>query len=90
MKVIYWNSEKNHLLKQKRQISFEDIYVAITEDRILADEKHPNSEKYDHQRLLIVEINQYAYIVPYVEDEKGIFLKTIYPSRIYTKKYLNL
>ncbi len=50
--------------------------------------EHPNKKKYQNQRIFIVEINDYAYLVPFVEDERIIFLKTIIPSRKMTKKYL--
>ena len=40
------------------------------------------------QKMAIVEIDGYACLVPYVDDEEGVFLKTIIPSRKATKKYL--
>jgi uncharacterized DUF497 family protein len=87
--MIVWDEDKNNWLKKERKISFEDIELAILEGRVIDILEHPNKEKYPNQKLLIVEIENYAYVVPYVEDEKGnIFLKTIFPSRKYTKKYL--
>ncbi len=87
--MIVWNEEKNLKLKAERGISFEDVELAIIEDRILDILEHPNKDEYPNQKLLIVEIDNYAYIVPYVEERNGnIFLKTIFPSRKYTKKYL--
>ncbi|RUM58548.1 MAG: hypothetical protein DSY60_01555 [Persephonella sp.] len=87
--MIIWDREKNEWLKKERNISFEDIELAILEDRVIDILEHPNREKYLNQKLLIVEIENYAYVAPYVEDEEGnIFLKTIFPSRKYTKKYL--
>jgi hypothetical protein len=50
--------------------------------------EHPNQEKYKGQRIFIVNINNYACLVPFVESEREIFLKTIIPSRKATKKYL--
>lgn len=85
MKLIEWNDLKNQLLRNERSVCFEDILQAIHENRVLADEAH---KKKPNQRMYIVEINNYAYLVPYVEDENKIFLKTIFPSRKATKKYL--
>jgi hypothetical protein len=55
---------------------------------ILDDYIHPNQDKYPNQRLLVVQIQEYAYLVPYVETETELFLKTIIPSRKATKRYL--
>ena len=87
MKRNNWNSEKNELLKQKRGIGFEDIVVAILENRILDIVRHPH-EKRSSQKYLIVEINEYAYVVPFIETEEERFFKTLFPSRKYTKIYL--
>ena len=87
MKPIKWNEEKNQLLKLQRGISFDDILEKIEKKEILGRKKHPNSEKYPNQYILLFEIKQYIYYVPYVEDDEMIFLKTIIPSRKYTKKY---
>ena len=50
--------------------------------------EHPNQEKYQGQKIFVVQIDEYAYLVPFVEDEREIFLKTIIPSRKATRKYL--
>lgn len=88
MKYIDWNEIKNTYLKADRGIGFEDIQAAIEEGKILADLEHPLKSRYPNQKVLIVEFGDYVYIVPYVEDDTKIFLKTIYPSRKMTKKYL--
>jgi len=62
--------------------------MAIDEGRVLDEFENPNKKRYPNQRILVVEIESYAYYVPYVEDEDKIFLKTIFPSRKATKKYL--
>ncbi len=64
--------------------------MSITQGNILDDSIHPNQEKYPNQRLLIVKIKNYAYLVPYVETNTEIFLKTIIPSRKATKQYLSI
>lgn len=87
---IRFNEEKNLLLQATRGISFEMVIEAITKNKILDDLKHKNSKKYPNQKILVIKINNYVYAIPYVLNEKKgeIFLKTVYPSRILTKKYL--
>ena len=88
MKYFDWDEEKNQKLKEERGISFADIQIAFEEDRVLDVIDHPNKKKYANQQMLIVEIEDYVYLVPFVEDEDKYFLKTIFPSRKMTKKYL--
>ena len=88
MNKIGWSPEKNLKLKAERNISFEDVLSAFAQDKVLDDIDHPNQEKYTHQSVFIVEINNYAYVVPYIENDGEVFLKTIIPSRKMTKKYL--
>ena len=88
MKYFDWNQEKNEVLKQERGVSFEEVQTAIEEGRLLENVVHHNRAKYPNQRMFVVMIGAYAYIVPYVEDESRIFLKTIIPSRKATKKHL--
>lgn len=85
---IEFAEEKNLLLKETRGVCFEDVLQAVEEKKILDDLKS-KSQKYPHQRILVVEIEEYAYALPYVIDKKRkvIFLKTVYPSRILTDKY---
>jgi len=88
-KIIRYNLEKNELLKAQRDISFEDVILALESGKLLDDIQHPNKEKYPNQNIFIilVEIKDYVYLVPYVEDDTSIFLKTIIPSRQMNKKY---
>ena len=88
MKPFNWNHYKNHKLIKVRKISFEDILFNIQKGRLLDDIEHPNKTKYPNQRVFVVEVDGYAYLVPYVEDNHEIFLKTIIPSRKATKQYL--
>lgn len=60
----------------------------ILNDKLLDILEHPNKDKYGQQKLFVVNVDNYAYIVPYVLEEKKIFLKTIFPSRKATRKYL--
>jgi len=88
MKYFTWNKTKNEQLKKERNISFEIVSLLIASGRVLEIIEHPNKEKYANQFISIVEYNDYAYLVPFEEDEEEIFLKTIIPSRKATKKYL--
>ena len=88
MKPINWNSTKNQQLISERGISFEDIVFYLQQGALLDDVEHPNSNKYPSQRVFVINIDDYAYLVPYVENRKEIFLKTVIPSRKATKLYL--
>ena len=88
MKRIDWNDDKNEWLVRVRSISFEDILYHLTHGGLLDVIRHTNQEKYPDQMILIVNVEEYAYIVPFVEDDQVIFLKTIIPSRKMTRKYL--
>ncbi|MBU1349592.1 MAG: toxin [Patescibacteria group bacterium] len=86
MKCFNWNNEKNKKLKEERNVCFDDIVIAIENNKIL--DIIENKRKYPNQKVYIIEINNYAYSVPFVEDVNQIFLKTIIPSSKATKKYL--
>jgi uncharacterized DUF497 family protein len=88
VKYYDWNESKNETLKAERGVCFEDILVAIDAGKLVDDIRHPNAIRYMTQRVFVIEIENYAYLVPYVEDEVKIFFKTIIPSRKATKKYL--
>lgn len=88
MKYFDWNEEKNKILKKERNISFEKIEFAIANGGLIETKDHPNQNKYPGQKLFFVDINNYIYTVPFIEEENKIFLKTIYPDRNATKKYL--
>jgi hypothetical protein len=88
MKCFDWSEEKNEELKCDRDISFEEIVFAIMHGGLLAILEHPNPVKCSNQKGFIVDVDDYAHIVPFVETDEGVFLKTIIPSRKMTKKYL--
>ncbi len=87
MKLINWDTEKSLKLKVSRGICFEDIVYYIEKGDILDDYLHPNQKRYPEQRIMAIGINNYAYLVPYIEDEEEIFLKIIIPSRKATEIY---
>lgn len=88
MKYFAWNAEKNEQLKAERGISFEEVVFHIENGHVLAVIAHPNQAKYAHQKVYLVEIDAYVYVVPFVESGDEIFLKTVMPSRKMTRKYL--
>ena len=88
MKQFEWDEEKNVKLKKERRVGFEDVVLAIHEQRVLNRGDHPKQDRYPGQKIIVVEINNYAYVVPFVEDDEKIFFKTIIPNRKSTKKYL--
>ncbi|MGD9299123.1 MAG: BrnT family toxin [Thiohalocapsa sp.] len=87
MKPISWNPEKNALLKAQRGVSFEDVVFHIMAGDILDTIDHPNQARYAGQQIHVVAIEGYIYLVPFVESEHEVFLKTIIPSRNATKNY---
>lgn len=84
MKYLNWDKEKNEILKRERGISFEEIAYLIESENIVAIEVNPSRP---NQKIYILEIDSYIVVVPFVENENEIFLKTAFPSRKYTKKY---
>ena len=88
MKYYTWNDEKNRKLQKERNVCFEDILFHLERNDLVGRIKHPNQEKYPNQEIYLVNIDGYIYMVPFVESEEEIFMKTIIPSRKATKKYL--
>jgi hypothetical protein len=83
-----WSEDKNIWLKNERGVNFDDFVLSINKGSLITITPHPNKVKYSNQQMFIVKIEDYIYTVPFVEDEEKYFLKTIYPSRKLTKKYL--
>lgn len=89
IKTISWNGDKNEKLRVERGIDFNDIVLCLSnESNILDIIDHPNEKKYLGQKIYVIEYMKYVYLVPYVETDEEIFLKTIIPSRKATKEYL--
>ena len=88
MKTFAWDNDKNEWLINERGISFERVTHLIGGDGVIDIVKHPNTEKYPNQKMFIINIDEYAYLVPFVETQEEVFLKTIIPSRKATKKYI--
>ena len=88
MNIFRWNTEKNEVLARERGITFEEIVQRIGSGAKVIETDHPNRMKYPNQKILIIDVDGYAYLVPCVVDKNEYFLKTIIPSRKATKKYL--
>ncbi len=88
MKIYNWNPRKNRELILERKVSFEEAIFHIEHGGLLDDIAHPNASDYPNQRIFIVCIRDYVHLVPYAENEDEVFLKTIIPSRKFTRQYL--
>jgi len=84
MKYLNWNPQRNEIIKKERGISFEEIAYLIESGQIIGIEENPGRPD---QKIYILEIENYAIVVPYVENENEIFLKTAFPSRKYSKRH---
>ena len=85
--TIVWNEEKNDWLKANRGIGFEQVAVLIEQGMVLDIVEHPNQTRYPGQKIAILELMEYVFLVPYEIRDKNVVLKTIIPSRKMTKKY---
>lgn len=88
MKPFRWSPDKNALLKFERGVSFEEIIVAIEAGALLEIVPHPNPAKYPRQKIMVVQVAGYAYLVPYVDEKDHFFLRTIIPSRKATRDFI--
>ena len=88
MKHVDWDKDKNEQLKKERDISFEEVLIAIVSGGLIDIIDNPNQKNYPNRKVYIVNIEGYVYIVPFVENSTKYFLKTAFPSRKMTKKYL--
>ena len=86
--IFDWDPDKEKWLKENRGMSFHYVLFHIENDDLLDVREHPNKEKYPNQKLLIIKMNDYVYVVTYVQEQDTMFLKTIIPSRKETKRYL--
>ena len=72
----------------ERGISFEEVLSSVEQGGLLRTLQHPNKSKFPNQRIWVVKVRGYAHLVPFVESETEIFLKTIIPSRKATKQFI--
>lgn len=88
--VFRWDPQKNALLMRERGLSFEQITLAVEGGDVLQVIAHPNPARYPKQKIMVVAMDGYAFLVPFVQEEGGYFLKTIIPSRKATRDFLGL
>jgi len=88
VKPFRWDPEKNVFLIQERGISFEQVTVAVENGDLIQIVQHPNAEKYPTQKIMIVGLDGYAFLVPFIEEADYFFLKTIIPSRKATRDFI--
>jgi hypothetical protein len=88
VKFFAWDEAKNAKLRADLDIGFEDVVFHIERGDLLDILEHPRPDRYHGQRIFVVQRDEYVYLVPFVEDEHTVFLKTIIPSRKATKQYL--
>ena len=89
MSAFDWGDEKNEMLEHSRGVCFEDVLVCIQNGDVLDVIPHPNRERYPGQRIIVLNLNGYVWLVPYVKSKGVRFLKTIIPSRKATREYLS-
>ena len=87
MKPFAWSPENNAQLLAERQLCFEAVVVAIEAGDLLDIQDHPNQQRYPGQRILVVRLHGYIHLVPMIETEEHLFLKTIIPSRKANRLY---
>ena len=88
MGTFAWSEQKNALLRRERGVSFEQVVAALGEGGLLDVLEHHAPDRYPGQRILVVDLGGYAHLVPFVEREDEVFLKTVIPSRKHTRRYL--
>ena len=90
MEAIRWDERKNGWLRQHRDICFEEAAVCLASERVLDVTGHPNQDRYPGQKVAVIDINGYAYLVPYEHVGGEIVLRTMIPSRKATQKYIGV
>ena len=89
MSEFDWDNEKNLCLERTRGIGFEDVVFHIQNGNVLDVIRHPNKDRYPNQNIIILDVEGYVYLIPYVKEKGTLFLKTIIPSRKATREYLS-
>jgi hypothetical protein len=87
MKIIRWDPGKNEKLKRERGVAFEEVVYHIERGDVIDITEHPNQGKYPGQQIYVLLIHDYIHLVPFIETDDEIFLKTIIPSRKAERAY---
>ena len=88
VKPFRWSAAKNELLRAERGLGFETVVAAIESGGLIDVLAHTNPERYPRQRIAIVDVGGYVVLVPYVESDDHLFLKTVIPSSKATRDYI--
>jgi uncharacterized DUF497 family protein len=88
MNIFRWDNDKNESLKSTRGVCFEQVVLLMERGEVIDAIEHPNQERHPERKIAVVIIDAYAYLVPYVEHNEEIFLKTVIPSRKATNKHV--
>ena len=72
-----WNKDKNILLKKTRGISFEQVVMHIENGDLIDIIKHPNSQKYANQKILVININNYICFIIQRQRDRCRLVKRI-------------
>ena len=89
MSEFDWSDAKNEVLERTRKMGFEDVVVCIQNGGVLDAIRHPNRDRYPQQNIIVLNVDGYVWLVPYVKSKGVRFLKTLIPSRKATKEYLS-
>ncbi len=68
MSEFDWNDEKNEFLKSARSVSFEEVVFHIQNGDVLDVIKHPTAARYPKQNIIVLNIEGYVYLVPYLKE----------------------
>lgn len=88
MFTFEYDPEKDQKLRQERNISFDEIIMLIHEGKLIDILDHPNQSQYAKQKIYVLDVDGYVWLIPYVQNDNRIFLKTAFPSRKHTKQYI--
>lgn len=84
-----WSAGKDAKLRAEREISFDEIVIALQAGQLLATRKHHNADRFAHQEIYFVEVRGYVYMVPFIRDKEWVFLKTVIPTRKGVREFLS-
>lgn len=88
MSAFNWSDDKNEMLARTRHACFEDVVICIQNGHVLDVIRHPNRDRYPGQNIIVLNVDGYVWLVPYVKQKGVRFLKTIMPSRKATREYM--
>jgi len=87
-KKFIFSEEKSARLKLDRDFSFTEIIAYIESGYLVDVIDSPHQERYPGQKIYVVDIKGYIWLVPHDRKDGKIILRTAFPSRKATKAYL--